>query len=84
MKYTEDNPPICKCGCKMRLYQEPVIVPVFYWACAKRGIFNFWRHTASFGSEYGYQWPLDDEGPGTEGGPYARHPKYPPGNGGLA
>lgn len=20
-----------------------------------------------------------DEGPGTEGGPYARHPKYPPG-----
>jgi len=23
--------------------------------------------------------PDEDEGPGTEGGPYARHPKYPPG-----
>ena len=23
--------------------------------------------------------PIEDDGPGTEGGPYARHPKYPPG-----
>jgi hypothetical protein len=54
MRYTEDSPPTCKCGLKMRLYQEPAIVPSFYWACAKRGIFNFWRHTARFASEYGY------------------------------
>ena len=39
----------------MKLYQEPEIVPVFYWACALRHPFNFWKHTAAFGSEYGYQ-----------------------------
>lgn len=56
MKYTEANPPVCKCGCKMRLYQEPYIVPVFRWACpTTRHLFNFWKHDPSFVSEYGYQ-----------------------------
>jgi hypothetical protein len=30
-------------------------VPVFFWACADRHFWNFWKHTESFGSEYGYQ-----------------------------
>lgn len=40
MKYTEKNPPACKCGRKMELRQEVTIVPIFFWESPLRGIFT--------------------------------------------